>query len=870
MNKTKKPISTGKKLLIALIVLGLVAGGIYLGYYLLHFSFYNEYRQYLREPSMEEATELSLGKQTLEGYKDYRLVTESDVLAMYINDETTDIAIEDKRTGHITFAVPPGAEEDAVANKVNRDYLRSHVIVNYYNAARTEGIYDSWSMSVEKEQFTLEAIENGVRVTYEMGDFSNSMGTVPQYMSEEKFAEIAGQLSEDDAAAFGRYYSTNSDVAGMRQLLKTARNNRNVQAKLQAMLDSVNFTEEDFTEQMALAGSNVTVPISFVVALEYRLTHDYVEVSVPVDAIEERGGAAIFRIQLLRSFGAAGTEDTGYMVVPNGDGSLIYLNNGKTNATNYNQYIYGIDPLAADYTVVESASNASMALYGMHTQDATILATVEDGAALASVSAGISGKVNSYNYVYTSFVLRGSETLEMFGTTGNEATLPIVEPDPYRAQLTVRYSFLDEDHSGYSGMARYYRDRLVREGVLTPRTEAQGLKFYYDIIAGVEMTEFFLGKQYMGLTAMTTFDQAAQISAALEEMGIANQVMNLQGWFNGGYYHDAANHIFPTWKLGGKSGLEDLNASLEARGGTLYADVAFQKVSYDSEGIWFNYQAESAKYYGSGYVASFGQVNPTNFRQTASLGYHETMYDLISPKFLVRHVGTFADKFEGYDVSGISLRDLGSTLHSDKKRTNIINRSQALDVVLGTFDTLQATGKNLMVSSGNDYTWAYADDILNLPLGDNEYILVDQDIPLYEMIVHGAIDYCGNVYNLSDSKDARVRILNMVEYGAAPHFVFTWKETTEMKYSGMNSSYATTFHTWADTAAEVYREVSECLQGVSGAAMVSHEIFPNGLRCVTYDNGVRIYVNYTDKTLSDGGLQVGAMSYLVQEGGGGV
>lgn len=864
MNKTKKPLSTGKKLLIALIVLALVFGAAYLGYYLIHFSFYNEYRQYVREPVLEEATELSLGKQKLEGHQDYRLVTESDVLAMYLNDETTDVAILDKRTGHITFAIPSGAEEDPVANKVNRDYLRSHVIVNYYNAARTEGIYDSYSMSVEKEQFALEAIENGVRVTYEMGNFSNSMGTVPQYMSEEKFAELAEQMNEDDAAAFGRYYSTNSDVAGMRQLLKTARNNRNVQAKLQAMLDSVGFTEEDFTEQMALAGSNVTVPISFVVAVEYRLNDDYVEVSVPVDAIEERGGAAIYRIQLLRSFGAAGTEAEGYMVVPNGDGSIIKLNNGKTNATNYNQYIYGIDPLAADYTVVESASNASMALYGMHTQDATILATIEEGAALASVTAGISGKVNSYNYIYTSFVIRGSETLEMFGTTGNEATLPIIEPDPYRAQLTVRYSFLDEDHAGYSGMARYLRERLIREGVLTPKEEAEELKFYYDVIAGVEMTEFFLGKQYMGLTAMTTFDQAAQMSTALQEKGITNQVMNLQGWFNGGYYHDAASHIFPTWKLGGKSGLEDLNAALEARGGRLYADVAFQKVSFESEGIWFNYQAESAKYYGSGYVASFGQVNPANFRQTSSLGYHETMYDLISPKFLVRHVNTFADKFTDYDVSGVSLRDLGNALHSDKKRTNIINRAQALDVVLGTMDLLEATGKNLMFSTANDYAWAYADDILNLPLGDNAYILVDEDIPLYEMIVHGSIDYCGNVYNLSDSKVARVRILNMVEYGAAPHFVFTWQDATEMKYSGMNSSYATAFDTWVGTAAEVYREANECLGGVTNAVMVSHEILPDGLRVVSYDNGTVIYVNYSDKTLSADGVSVPAMGYTVK------
>ena len=862
MEKTKRPLSSGKKLLILLVVLALIVGAIYLGYYLMRYTFFDDYLAYLSGVDVPGASELELGSEKLEGYKGYKLALESEHLKLYLNKDTSDVAVLDKRTGAVTFAVPQNAEDDPIANGTNRDYLRSHVIVNYFNAARTEGTYDSYSMAVEREQVTYEAIEGGIRVTYQMGDFSKSMGTVPQYMSEEKFAEIQAQLPEEEAAAFGRYYSTNSDVSGMRQLLKTARNNRNVQQKLQAMLDMVGFTEEDFTEQMALAGSNVTVPISFTVSLDYILGDDYVEVSVPVSLIEEGGGASIFRIQLLRSFAAADNQEEGYIVVPNGDGSLIHFNNGKTGAALYSQHIYGIDPLAADYTVLEQANVASMALFGMVKEDGTILATIEDGAALASVTAGVAGKINNYNYVYTSFLIRGNETLEMFGTTGNEATLPIVEPNPYDSGIRVRYSFLDKEHTGYSGMANYYRDRLISEGVLTPAAENTTLKFYYDVVAGVEMTEFFLGKQYMGLTAMTTFDQASEISDMLLEKGVANQVMNLQGWFNGGYYHDVANRIRPTWKLGGKSGLEDLNTALSENGGMLYADVLFQKVPFGSKR--FDYQAESSKYYGSGYVASFGQVNPANLRQTSSLGYSETMYDLISPKFLVRYVDKFADKFSGYDVSGISLRDLGSALHSDKKRTNIINRDQALDVVLGSFATLEATGKNIMVAASNDYAWAYADDILGLPLGHSEYVLVDENIPLYQMIVHGSIDYCGGIYNLTDAEDDREKVLTMIEYGAAPHFLFTWESTTEMKYSGMNGNYATTFSIWADTAAQVYGEVSEALNGVTGQIMVDHEILENGLRKVTYSGGSVIYVNYTGSDLTADGTTVPAMGWAVQ------
>lgn len=862
MRKARKPLSIGKKLLLALVALALVIGIAYLGYYLIRFTFFNQYRDYLSDYTLEEGADLELQKQALPGYEDYRLVTESDCLELYLNEDTTDVAIYDKRTGEITFAVPPEADDDPVANAVNKDYLKSHVIVNYFNASRTEGIYDSWSMSVERGQFTYEKIENGLRVIYELGDFSNSTGIVPQYLSEDKFAEITALLSEDEAAALGRYYSNNSDVAGMRQLLKTARNNRNVQAKIQAMLETAGFTEEDYVAQMALAGSNVTVPVSFKVALEYRLTEDYVEVSVPVSAIEENGGASIFRIQLLRSFAAAGDEESGYIVVPNGDGSIINFNNGKTAASNYSQYIYGIDMLAADYTVMESSHNATMALFGLSKEQGTILATVEDGASFAFITAGVAGKVNNYNYAYTTFVIRGSETLEMFGTTGNEAALPIVEPEPYDHNLTVRYTFLDSEHQGYTGIANYYRDRLIQEGVLTPQTEEESIKFYYDVIAGVEMTEFFLGKQYMGLTAMTTFEEAQQISDSLADAGISNQVMNLQGWFNGGYYHDVPNRIRIPWKLGGKRGLEALNAAVAENGGTLYSEVAFQKVTFDSKR--YNYQAESAKYYGSGYVASFGQVNPVTLRQTSSLGYSETMYDLISPKFLVRYVSGFADRFADFDVDGISLRDLGSALHSDKKRSNQIHREEALDVVEAMLDTVAATQKNVLVSEANDYAWAVADDIINLPLNDNDYIIIDANIPLYEMIVHGSIDYCGDVFNLADVSNERMHILTMIEYGAAPHFLFTWKPTTDMKYSGMNSNYATTFSIWSDKAVEVYNEVNAVLSQVSGATMESHEILANGIRKIVYSNGVTIYVNYAGTALSADGVLIGAMSYEVR------
>lgn len=272
---------------------------------------------------------------------------------------------------------------------------------------------------------------------------------------------------------------------------------------------------------------------------------------------------------------------------------------------------------------------------------------------------------------------------------------------------------------------------------------------------------------------------------------------------------------------------------------------------------------ESSRYYGAGYVANFGQINPSTLRQTSGLGYRETKYDLVSPKFLPRYVAEFTERIVNYDITGISLRDLGDTLHSDRRRTNVINREEALDVVLGQFDALEAVGKDIMVNGGNAYAFAYADDIINAPVRDNDYFIIDQDIPFYEMVIHGYINYCGTQINNVSTDDKQEDLLELIEYGAAPHYIFTWENATEMKYSGLNMYYATTYANWSAEAVETYRMLSGALNPVMGAEMVAHEALENGLRKVTYSNGVCIYVNYTEKDITQDGIVVPARDYEI-------
>lgn len=771
--KIKRPMTPARKLFLSVLGLAACILVIYLAYYLIHYLSYNKYKDYLTTYEYEDGTAYTALADSGASVAGYELVAESESLKLYTDTKTANIAVLDKRNGEITYSNPLNIEDDTVANAINQSYLKSQMLVYYYNSDVVSGTMCTFADSVAKGQYTWEGIQNGIRYIYEIGDKA------------------------------GIYFS---------------------------------------------------------IPLEYRLQNDNLEVSIPVKEIGEYGGGAVYRIQMLRYLGATSYDDTGYMVVPNGSGSLINFNNGKQGMGNYSQYIYDIDPLAANYTTVEILETAKLPIFGICKEKSSILVSVEDGASNAVITSVVSGTDSDYNYTYPSFVLRIVDNLRMFGDATQDVF--VMEPTAYQSNIRTRYTFLTEENTGYAGLANYYRNRLVDEGVLTARTETGDIPFYYDVIAAVKENAHFLGVQYLHAFAMTDFDEAEEISNSLKDQGITNQVVNLQGWFNGGYYHDAADHIHVLAKLGGKSGLEDLNQTISNNGGRMYVDTAFQEVSFADD--TFPYNQEGARYYGAGYVATFGQINPTTLRNTSGLGYDSNRYNLISPKFLPRYVDAFSKRIDRYDVYGISLRDLGNVLTSDKKRSNQISREDALDVVLGQFDTLESTGKAIMTTDANSYAFAYSDDIINTPLSGSTIAITDTDIPLYQMILHGYVNYSSDLLNFESSDNMPAMTLKLIESGSSPHYVFTWEESSEMKLTALNRFYTTTYANWEQAAVEEYNTVNEALAPVSGSAIVGHEILDGNVRKVTYDNGIIIYVNYSDEARTVDGVEIPAMGYRLE------
>lgn len=814
---------------------------------------YDEYKKYEVKSKTEKGERFVAVNEDKPDVEGMVLVSENDNLKLYTNLETTEIAVYNKNDGSITYSNPQDRDTHT-GTGINASNLSSTLAVTYYNKAGNVATINNYDMSIKNGQFETESIKDGIRYIYTLADEDSIASIVPYYISEDGLNKVMEKSSDYDARTVkGKYKLEN----GTYVLNDSAKKSKVGMEKLNKIFEKAGYTEEDYAKDME--GHEEDESLSITIPLEYRLTDKGLEATVKAADIEEHGNVYISQIDVLQFFGAASNKAQGYILVPDGSGALINLNSGN-QATAYNQAIYDIDPVAQNYVVIEETECARLPIFGIKADDNAIFARITAGDAIASVNADVAGKLNNYNYAYASFNVREKELLNMFGVQGSKSDIPVVEKSLYKIDLSVSYSFLTKDDASYSGMARTYRKQLIDEGILKETNQSESVPLYLDIIGGVEQKKHIMGIPYEGVCAMTTYDEASEIVDNLYDSDITNLRLNYQGWFNGGIYHDVADKIKLIGSVGSKSDLESLNKKLEDKGGKLFMDVAFQKVSHESKR--FTSVLEASKYY-SGYVVELGATDPSTVRQTSNLEwYDEMIYYMISPKFLNRYVDKFASKITKYDVSGINLTDLGSVLTSDKKRSELINRQQAENIVIGQYEKLAETKKNLMETGGNEYSLKYVSDIIDAPTSYSAYYIIDEQVPFYEMVIHGSISYSGEAFNLMDDDLDDDFVLNCIEYGIAPRFTLSYKDPSKMKYTSSADKYSVLYTTWIDKAKEMYGNINEALKDVDGSAMINHEKLDNGLIKVDYENGKTIYINKTSQDITVDGNTVKAKNYL--------
>lgn len=804
------------------------------------------------------------------------LAAANETLALYIQPQTTEIAVVVRANGKVWRSSPLDRDADPLAVPAEKERMASPMIVSFRDQQGTLREYTAAGYSIDHEQFTLEKIADGVRITYRLEEASSGIDALPKFITKERFEErILRHLDEGTASYVSLRYLPSEHDENILERNDDELAREIVLNRVLAAFEAAGYTAEDLAYDQAEhgAGGAAAGGASFSIPLEYRLQKDSLLVSVPAGWIEESEGYKISTLELMRYFGAAGADEQGYLFVPDGMGALIHLNNGKLRSEMYGQRIYGPDLNTSSRTKGQVAEAARLPVYGMKTGEDAWLAVIEEGAAIARVHADIGGKKSSYNHVFTSFALRGEDEYVLY-KGNNIEIIPRLSEHRYEGDLVVRIYFMSGEEADVAGMAKRYREHLLAGGLLrdAARTgaetreaavgEAAGgtvLPFFLDILGAVDKRQTFLGVPYYAATPLTTYEQAEQIIDELSSAGVNRIVMRLQGWFNKGFHHRMPDRIRMVRSLGGKEDLQRLNRKLETAGGGLYPDAAFQHV-FREEGR-FTPAADAARFITRD-AARRSYYDLAYNRMDAELG----TYHLLSPVKLPYYVERFIDEYADMGLSSVSLRDLGDLLHADYRVDRSVPRENAKRIVVAQLERIADRYPDVLIEGGNDYALPFTDKIVNVPISSSGFDLMDEEVPFYQMVVHGYIDYAGPAVNLSDEQDMRYHTLRCIELGAAPHFLWTYEPASELKYTRFDYMYATYYEDWIAEAAAMYREVSSALAPVRTAVMADYIRHEPDVVEVKYENGISIFVNYNSHPVSVEGHKIGALDYVVTGG----
>lgn len=885
----------------------------------------------------------------------YSLVQESEYLRLYLNEETAEIAVQDKESEEVWFAGLSDVRQETVKRGAARDAMRGLITLNYYTPSRESRSLNSYVDSVLNEEFTITEIDQGVRFDFLLGKQWNDDSYYPVFIAKDKFEALLDQIPDKfdrqiveeaytligsekrdtdpyaNVFVFGvdlpyllgnyevvvlqgklldRYVGTNNAPVERTKfyvevLTDTMVNRRSdyerranitpadmefiKQGQVYALLDGTYpayykpelariFKDAGYTPSDVIADHMAASidppkpnPQVFRVPVEVKLDGKDLIISVlageiqyPIDVELSSGELATYMpssVDVAPLFGAAGRSSEGYIFVPDRSGGLIYLNNAKKlNLPSYFGAVYGPDrSVAPQQENISPGPLIRLPVFGIKEGERAWFAIVEEGQALANISAEGAGKTDSFNKAHARFTLTPRTTITLYGveSTLDNRMVDAFAVEPYKGNVTVRYQFLTGDEANYSGMANNYRQYLQDRMGLEKIDPESPVPLAVELIGGFHDQEPVFGAPREIIRPMTTYSQAAEIARDLQSRGINSLRLRYMGWSRGGIEHYFPDNIKTERALGKPEELKSLltmDDDVE-----VYLDVNFMTVMRDTMFDNFRAGRDSARFLNRSAAKVF-KFDQATFQQIPD----QYAY-ILSPSQLGRVVDGFLGDLKDYPGANISLRRMGSVVYSDfqDKVERAVDRQRALGAVKEQLDRFSEENITLMVEGGNDSAFPYARHIVEAPTDVSRMLIVDEAVPFYQMVLHGLVDFSGQPYN--NEGITREKVLKTLETGEIPYFRWSYNDSSVVKGSEFAYLLSTGYTDTVDAAMELVAEVKPILEAVRGQAIVEHVKILDGVYRTTYENGIEVLVNYSDIGVFVNGVYVEGHGYSVNE-----
>lgn len=842
-----------KSLIFPVILCAIILGGVYV---VINYQNVEEEEEIIRINGYEGTSE--------------PIVVENDQLKLTMDPATTQFSLEVKGTGKVWYSNPADAADDPIALTAERGKLQSTLLMSYSVTTGLETQYDNYNYSIKNGIYEIEAGEDYIRVNYSIGNTEKEY-VIPPVCTEEDFDRWLSLMDKSGTNMVKQYYKKyDINALGKKDdreallanypILETEpiyvlrdSANDSLKSKMEQYFEEAGYTLEDYAEDKELnqAEKSSDKPV-FNVNMIYRLEGGDLVVEIPLSELEYKEEYPIYTVTPLPYFGAGGPEDEGYMLVPEGGGAIINFNNGKTAQNSYYANMYGWDMAISRDAVVHN-TRAYYNAFGVSQGEDSFLCILEEGVPYASVQADINGRNNSYNYVSAVYSVNLREKYDV-GEIANSAVY-VYLPELPDETLTQRYRFVDS--GSYVDMAKEYQGYLMDkyEGYLAMNDDTE-TPVAVEIVGAVDKVKQVLGVPVSKPLKLTSYKEAEAMIRELQSEGLNNMSVKLTGWCNGGVNQKILKKVKPLSELGGKKDLQSLVSSAQELGIDIYLDGVTQ-YEYDSNIFdgFFSF-TDAARFISKERAELFVYSDVTYAAREGVDSYY-----LLHNNLTLEMAENLAAAAGQYGA-GVSFRDTGMDLSADYYEKDTVSRQQAMVRQSEQLKSMADSGMNIMINMGNEYAAVYSDMITNMDLQGSEYTILDAYVPFYQMALHGYVNYTGAALNLAGNTEEE--LLRSAEYGAGLYFTLMRETAFALQKTLYTEYYGSDYAAWHDRMIDIYTRYNAELGHTFNQEMTGHELITPELSCTTYEDGTKVYVNYSyaDATTPDG-VNVPARDYKV-------
>lgn len=588
------------------------------------------------------------------------------------------------------------------------------------------------------------------------------------------------------------------------------------------------------------------------ISIEFSIKDNKLNVLIPEERIVDGEINYLISLDLMPFFGASADTDEGFYLYPNGPGEIYRFKDIalRRNALKeytipyYSEHTVNVEQIWGNYNM-NTDIKAMVPAYGVDIGSSSFVGIIDQGEAYAALHIVPGGVSVTVNRIFNTFVYRKSYGI--FGSSiaigGGSKVFPLailIDKDKYPGDREMSYVFMDNEEFEYSAMANATKEHFVDKGrIPSGKLGGDTLPVFIDILGGIRQKRLF----FYFFKKLTTFEQAGKIVKDLTSGGVDDLVISLKGWSRKGLL--TAPYNYPaSLRLGGKGGIKELAGICADSDVELLLDVNFIDIA-DRNG---------------GYsLASDAARDPNNYLYSGNGRY------LMAPDSVVKKINGLYKYLRSTGISGITHQRLGRLVYSDHSKKHTSLTADTIEKWMSVIKSSKEEFGSAAVSGGNIYAAADAAFLMDIPDKSVAVLFGDETVPFYQMIIHGSLYYTGTQINLF--YDSVGQKLKMIEYGYIPYYELTYVSSKELNNTPYNVLFSSRYEDWRENIISLSKELNENLGSTYGDHMLVHRKITEGVYCVEYSLGTKVYVNYNKNTWTDGEITIEGENYLVTEKG---